>query len=184
MRSQLASAVRDAFSLHMKHEFPQFALVEPTGTLQGGLLYRWKCASDLTCYIYLQISAKDYQDSFMVEMSCSAGEFPINLVAFGPSDIREGCVRFRLPELYREEWGHKSRRVPWWWIGPPVVPQNVTTKAVERAAAGKRPLTDEGIPIEQALPLVGPQVQDAIDRIKRFGIPFLQQFAKNRAGKT
>src|SRR5690348_14093107 len=86
MRSQLATAVRDIFSSHMKQEFPQFAPLEPTGVLQGGLLYQWAHARNLTCYIYLQISAKD--DSFIVELSCSRGEFPINLVAFGPNDIR------------------------------------------------------------------------------------------------
>jgi hypothetical protein len=184
MRSQLATAVRDIFSRHMKQEFSQFSPIEPTDALLGGLLYQWPRARNLTCYIYLQISAKDYQDSFMVELSCSRGEFPINLVAFGPSDIRDGCVRFRLPELYRQEWSHKSRRVPWWWIRPPVIPQEVTAKAVERATVGKRPLIDEGMPIEQALPLVEPQVQDAIDRIKRFGIPFFEQFAQSHAGKT
>jgi hypothetical protein len=183
MRSQLATAVRDAFSRHIQ-QFPQFAPIEPTGALQGGLLYRWQRATDLNCYIYLQISAKDYQDSFMVELSCARGEFPINLVAFGPNEVRDGCVRFRLPELYRQEWGDKSRRVPWWWIGPPVVPQEVTAKAVERAVAGKRPLIDEGLPIEQALPLVEPKVQDAIDRVKRFGIPFFERFAQTQPPKA
>src|SRR5579864_2556417 len=154
MRSQLAKAVRDIFSRHMTQEFRQFSPVEPTGALLGGLLYQWARGSDLTCYVYLQISGKDYQDSFMVELSCSKGEFPISLVAFDPNDIRDGCVRFRLPELYRQEWGHKSRRVPWWWIGPPVGPQELTAKAVERAVAGKRPLMDEGMPFEQALPLI------------------------------
>jgi len=123
------------------------------------------------------------QDSFMVELSCSTGEFPLYLVAYGPNDVREGSVRFRLPELYRQEWAHTTRRVPWWWIGPLVTSEEVTSEALARAVARKRPLVDEGIPIEQALPLVEPEVQDAIDRIKRFGIPFFDQFAKNQLGK-
>lgn len=184
MRSQLAKAVREVFSRKMREVFPQFVPMAPTGALHGGLLYQWRRSRDLTCYIYLQISAKDYQDSFMVELSCSRGEFPINLVAFGPNDVKDGCVRFRLPELYRQEWTQKGRRVPWWWMGKPIVPEEVTSKAVERAVAGKRPLIDEGMPLEQALPLVEPQVQDAIDRLKRFGIPFFEQFAESRAGKT
>jgi hypothetical protein len=167
----------------MKEGLPEFVPVEPEGALRGGLLYRWPLSSNLMCYIYLQISAKDYQDSFMVELSCSRGEFPINLVAFGPSDVREGCVRFRLPELYRQEWVHKSRRVPWWWIGQPIVAEELTSKALERAIAGKRPLIDQGMPIQQALPLIEPQVRDAVDRIKRFGIPFFEQFAKTQSGK-
>lgn len=39
------------------------------------------------------------------------------------------------------------------------------------------------MPIEQALPVVEPQVQDAIDRIKRFGVPFFEQFAQSHARK-
>lgn len=180
MRSQLATAVRDAFSRLVKQEFPQFVQIEPMGALRGGLLYKWQRAQNVSCFVYLQISAK-MQDSFMVELSCSEGEFPLNLVAHGPNDVREGSVRFRLPELYREEWAAKTRRVPWWWIGPPTAPEEVTSKAVARAVAGKRPLVDEGMPIEGALPLVEPQVRDAIDRLKRFGIPFFEQFAQSRS---
>jgi len=182
MRTQLAKSLRDSFSKHVQTEFPGFAAVEPTDALMGGLLFRQWFPAELSCFIYLQVSAKD--DSFMVELSCSKGEFPINLVAFGPNDIRGGCVRFRLPELYREEWTQKVRRVPWWWIGPPTVAREVTAKAVERAVAGKRPLTDEGMPIEEALPLVEPQVLDAIDRIKRFGMPFFEQFAQSQGSKV
>ena len=166
----------------MKHELPQFVPIESTGALAGGLLYRWQCARDLTCYIYLQISAKDNEDSFVVELSCSRGDFPANLVAFGPNEVKGGSVRFRLPELYRQEWGHNSRRIPWWWIGPPPIPDEITSRAVARAVTRKRPLTDEAIPIEKALRLVEPQVRDAIDRIKRFGIPFFEQFAQRRSG--
>ena len=61
MRSQLAEAVRDIFSRHMKQEFPQFSLIEPADALLGGLLYQWPRGRDLTCYTYLQICGKDHQ---------------------------------------------------------------------------------------------------------------------------
>jgi len=48
-----------------------------------------------------------------------------------------------------------------------------------RVDSGALPEKDEGlIPIDQALPLVEAQVQDAVDRIKRFGVPFFQRFAE------
>lgn len=181
MRPPLAKAVLKSFSSRISEELSQFSTQEPVGALVGGLLYRWSLPSNLVCYIYIQLSAKD--DSFMVELSCSKGEFPINLVAFGPHDVREGCIRFRLPELYRQEWAHNSRRVPWWWIGAPTKAGQVTETAVERAMAGTRPLTEEGMPVEQALQLVEPKVEDAIDRIKRFGIPFVEDFAKSQRTK-
>ena len=61
---------------------------------------------------------------------------------------------------------------------PRVEPSEITSKAVARAVAGKRPLTESAVSIEQALRLVEPQVNDAVDRIKRFGVPFFEQYAK------
>ena len=181
MRPRLANAVRESFSRRMAQDLPQFVAAETAGALKGGLLYRWQRTRTLNCYVYLQISAK-MQDSFMVELSCSAGQFPLNLVAYGPNDIREGSVRFRLPELYREKWAQETRRVPWWWIGPQISSEEVTSTALTRALARKRPLVDEGMPIEEVLPLVDQEVRDAVDRIKRFGIPFFDQFARDHAG--
>jgi hypothetical protein len=184
MRSPLAKAVRNSFSRRMQEELPQFASVKSKHAIPGDLLYVWNFSQGLKFHIYLEISQKSYQDSFTVELACSAADFPFNHAALGPTPQKDGSVRFRLPQLYRDEWRPKTGWEPWWWIGPPMVPQDVTSKAVERAVAGKRPLMDEGMPIEQALPLVQPQVQDAIDRIKRFGIPFFEQFAQSHAGKT
>ena len=40
---------------------------------------------------------------------------------------------------------------------------------------------DDGLlPVDQALQFVGPPVQDAIDKIKRFGIPFLKDLPNRR----
>lgn len=79
--------------------------------------------------------------------------------------------------LYRDEWRPKTGWEPWWWIVPRVEPREMTSKAVTRAVAGKRPLTESAVSIEQALLLVEPQVNDAVDRIKRFGVPFFEQYA-------
>ena len=43
------------------------------------------------------------------------------------------------------------------------------------------------MPIEEALPLVDPQVKDAIKRVKRvkrFGMPFFGQFAQGQRSKV
>ncbi len=163
----------------MQREIPQFVEVKSEGLTSGGLLYKWEFGQDLNFYVSLQLSVKMYQDSFTVELACSKAEFPSNQLALGPKDVRDGSVRFRLPELYREEWRSTLRQQPWWWIGPKVTPKEVTSRAVARASSGALPEKDEGLmPIDQALPLVEPQVQDAVDRIKRFGVPFFQRFAE------
>ena len=184
MRSPLAKAVRNSFSRRMQEELPQFVPVKSEHAVPGDLLYVWKFSQELKFYIYLEISQKSYQDSFTVELACSAADFPFSHAALGPTPQKDGSVRFRLPQLYRDEWRPGTGWEPWWWIGSPIVPEGVTSKAVMRAVAGKRPLTDEGLPIEQALPLVEPQVQNAIDRINRFGIPFFEQFAQCRSAKA
>lgn len=149
--------------------------------MPGDLLYVWKVAEGLRCYIYLGVSQKSYRDSFTVELACSTSDFPFTHAALGTSPQKDGSVRFRLPQLYREEWRSKTAWEPQWWIGPPPISQEITSKAVARAVAGKLRLTDEGIPIEQALHLVEAQVRDAIDRIQRFGIPFFVQFTNDRS---
>lgn len=113
----------------------------------------------------------------MVELSTSNGEFPLHLVAFDPNDVRGGCVRFRLPELYRDEWRSISRRVPWWWIGPEITPKEVTAHAMAQIGKGRQvgAVDDLQLPISEALPLVEPTVRDALDRIEKFGIPFFQK---------
>src|SRR5882762_1591934 len=179
MRAPLAKAVRNIFSQRMQEELPQFAPVKSKQVLPGDLLYVWSFSQAQKFYIYLRISQKSHQDSFTVELASSSADFPFSHAALGPTPQKDGSLRFRLPQLYRDEWRPRTGWEPWWWIGPPIVPKEVTSKAVARAVAGKRPLTDQGMPIEQALPLVEPQVQDAIDRIKRFGLPFFEQLAQS-----
>src|SRR5258708_40348391 len=103
MRTQLAKTVRQAFSRKMQQELPQFVEVESKGLTPGGLLYKWEFGEALNFYVCLQLSVKMYQDSFTVELACSKGEFPGNQLALGPNSVRSASVRFRLPELYREE---------------------------------------------------------------------------------
>lgn len=183
MRSPLGKTVRNTFERCMKDALPQFLSVKSKHSGPGDLLYVWKFSPGINFYVYLEISPKPQHDSFTVELACSANEFPFSHAALGTTPQKDGSVRFRLPQLYRDEWRPRTAWEPWWWIGPPTVPQEVTAKAVERVTAGKRPLIDEGMPVERAIPLVEPQVQDAIDRIKRFGIPFFNQFAQSVLAK-
>lgn len=162
----------------MQEDLPQFSLTTSELALPGDLLYIQTFAQELNFYIYLEISQKSHQDSFTIELASSADDFPFTHAALGASPQKDGTIRLRLPQLYREEWRPRTGSEPWWWIGPPMVPGNETSKAVERAVALKRPLIEDRLSIEQALPLVEPQVQDAIERLKRFGIPFFEQLSQ------
>jgi hypothetical protein len=50
-----------------------------------------------------------------------------------------------------------------------------------RTKAGDLSGRDDGLlPLDQALQFVAPPVQDAIDKIKKFGIPFLKDLPNRR----
>lgn len=50
-----------------------------------------------------------------------------------------------------------------------------------RTKAGDLSGRDDGLlPVDQALQFVAPPVQDAIDKIKKFGIPFLKDLPNRR----
>ena len=178
MRARLAKAVRDSFAHRMQGELPQFVPSRSKLVPPGDSLYLWNFSRSLKFYVFLQISHKPDQDSFTVELACSSGDFPFSHAALAPTPQKDGSVRFRLPQLCKDEWHPKTGWEPWWWIAPRVEPREITSKAVARAVAGKRPLIESAVAIEQASLLVEPQVNDAVDRIKRFGVPFFEQYAK------
>jgi len=178
MRARLAKAVRDYFARKMQAELPQFVPSRSKPVPQGDSLYLWDFSRSLKFYVFLQVNQKPGQDSFTVELACSSGDFPFSHAALGPTQQKDGSVRFRLPQLYRDEWRPKTGWEPWWWIGLRVEPGEITSKAVARAVVGKRPLIEGAVSIEQALLRIEPQVNDAVDRIKRFGVPFFEQYAK------
>ena len=184
MRAKLAKAVRETFARKLQEALPQFIPVESQRD-SGNRLYKWGVAPDVNFYVYLQLSAKSHEDSFTIELGCSRREYPFDHGARDPNHEKDGAVRFRLPQLYREEWRPKTGREPWWWIGPQKSAKESIARTMERVKSGKLPEKDEGLmPIEQALPLVEPQVQDAIERLKRYGMPFFQKFAKQHAIQT
>jgi hypothetical protein len=72
-----------------------------------------------------------------------------------------------------------------WEVGPHDSPREAIDRAHAQIKAGEIPgAKDNLIPIDQALKLVEPQVQDAIDKIRRFGIPFFQKIGGQNSEKT
>ena len=180
MRSPLGKALRKSFSSKVQHSLQHFVSVKENSLLPGDLLYVWRFRPNLNFYILLSISQKFHDDSFTVELACSADDFPFTHAALGPNPQKDGSVRFRLPQLYRDEWRPRSGWEPRWWIGPPRQPALENAVALDRALRHQRPLLDPGLPIQEALILIEPQVEDAIDRIRRFGIPYFEHFAHSQ----
>jgi hypothetical protein len=181
MRAKIAKAVREVFASKLRQEIPQFVLVETQRTRPGDRLFSWRMNSDASAYIYLFISPKYNQDRFSVELACSAGEFPMQMPRQPNSGEQNGPIRFRLPQLYKDQWPKKNWE-PMWEVGPHDTPREAISRVVvPRHEVGK--IQERLLPIEQAIELVEPQVQDAIDKIRRFGIPFFQKFGGQNSGQ-
>jgi len=182
MRNKIGKVIREKFTRELKNTLPQFDPLELSGST-GNLLFRWKIADNLNCFVFLQMSAKQYEDNFTVELACSAmDDYPFKQGARGPDWInKDGSVRFRLPQLYVEEWRPQTAFVPWWWVGPRRTARELSPIIEANSMEGKITDVCEGmLPIDEALLLVEPQVQDAVDRVKQFGIPFFLKFAEKQ----
>jgi hypothetical protein len=133
MRSPLGKALRKAFLSKLQDTLPQFVRVNGSGASPGDMLYVWKFRPALNFYVYLSTSQKSHRDSFTVELACSADGFPFTHAALGPDPQKDGSVRFRLPQLYQDEWRPRTGCEPLWWIGPPRQPGVENAVALDRA---------------------------------------------------
>ena len=184
MRTEIAKAVRDEFAREVRKELVQFVPVETSKIPAGDWLFNWSMSRDMNAYIYLFMSPKYNQDKFAVELACSTGEFPLQMRR-QPSFEAQGAVRFRLPQLYKDQWP-KENWEPMWEVGPHDSPRQAIGRTVMHIKRGELPSgKDEGLlPLEQAIQYVEPQVHDAIDKIKKFGVPFFHEFAQRNSKKV
>ncbi len=171
MRTEIARAVKAHFERRMKESLPRYALQQRT---TYGQVYRASLAAK-NCYVHLQLTRKKDDERFIVELAASDGDFPWDYVLGSPFNVRDGNMRFRLPELFREEWQSRGTESSWWCVGP-------WTSARDRLktllSAGSRGLSKrEVVPSEQLLPLVAPAVDDAFQKLVDLGIPFIEKFA-------
>lgn len=180
MRSEVAKNVRKIFQRELQREIPQFTPIKDTNVRGGDSLFRWQIHTGMNAYIYLFVSPKYGQDRFAIDLACSPGEFPKQMPR-GPSDEKNGSVRFRLPQLYKDQWPRKNWE-PMWEVGPHNNPRLIAEQVItgtQKSQVGDA--KDEGLlPFPQSLGFVEPQVRDAVDKIKEFGIPFFKRFAERK----
>jgi hypothetical protein len=184
MGTEIAKAVREEFAREVRKELVQFVAVETPNIPAGDCLFNWQIGPGMNAYIYLFTSPKYNQDRFAVEPACSAGEFPLQMPR-EPSFEAQGAVRFRLPQLYKDQWPKKNWE-PMWEVGPHDSPRDAIGRTVMHIKTGELPnAKDEGLlPVEQAIQYVEPQVHDAINKIKKFGIPFFYKYAQRNSKKV
>lgn len=159
MRSELGKAVRRRFHEQLKVKLGQFEEVKPEQSeiATGSRLYRWRVGHNLDFYLLLQMHHTE--DWFTLELAwTSNGRWPAYSFLPGTPDgePRDGDLRFRLGQLWAD-----PREDVWWQLTP-------------RPPAGAS--FDEyrqRVPITEALARVEPLIEDALQRLVHYGLPYM-----------
>jgi hypothetical protein len=165
MRKEVLRAVRESFRRKIESG-GRFRHGDDRGA-PGSDIYVWKFSDDLNCFVYLLPSSKSYQDAFIVELGWSSGpSFPATARLQNKSRLDfQSDGRLRLPSLWREQW--KSALEPWWELG-----RGLSVDLGNSFYSEEETL--------RRVAKVPEAVADAIDKLEKYGIPFLHRVAEER----
>ena len=168
MRKEFGQALRRIFSQAIKRQFPQFVEVKVDASpVPGERAYRWVVADNLYCWIVLTPNIK--HESFNIMLGWSRlGRYPeLPSIPCGesPSSARSEFVRPEYLERLPHFWSEKDE----WWVIQKCESLGGASDALELL---------KPIEPECAVQLVEPQVGDAIEKLRLFGVPYLEEFAR------
>jgi hypothetical protein len=166
MRRTLGKPVRTGFERRLKVALPMFRDASSLWVIPPGVrVYQYDFHPDLVFFVVLVTSPKD--ERFTIEMAWSpVGRFPTQRTAYLPTDPpQEDGLRFRLPWLWVD-------RDQWWWIGGDVPAECLGNSEAMMAWLSR--------PDEVLLPEVEPLLDDAFERLSRFGLPYFARIAAER----
>ena len=192
MRSKLAKAVRKEFAARLKRSLPQFKLaklreIEFLGKMEkeippGYRLYLWDFSKDLCVYLVLCIATPKMGDAFTVECAWTRnGRFPslLGLTIMHPCDFpkfgivcdepKDGDFLFRIGELWEPHVDH------WWWVAPRPSFEEINKWSREGNFEGEKLFGPPEMPIDEAMKNVVPCVEDAINRIIEYAVPYFEK---------
>lgn len=153
MRSKLSKSVKYEFDLRLKNDFPYFEDDTSEMIPKGCKGYTWKINDNIWAYILLVFSPKD--DSFTVEIAWTKTKnFPAYTFNLPYENSERENSRFRLSQLIDVKSDY------WWYLG-------------------RRKTLDDDLfvpdeDIKNLLPKVKPLVDDAIQKIRHYAIPYLK----------
>ena len=170
MRKEYGKALRILFAVQMKRVVGHFEQVRVASTYfwPGDRAYRWQASDQLHCWIVLSPSKKDH-DQFTVLVGWSKqGRYPeLSMVpcAERPTPDRHEFAQQEYLTCLPYLWTNEDR---WWVVRKFRIPPTV----VEIEASL------EPIPATEAKEAVTPLVDDAINKIKEFGLPYLEELSQ------
>jgi hypothetical protein len=161
MRSELGQAVRRQFRNRLREEIRHFDEVRAERQIgPGSRLYHWHVGPALDFYVLLQMHQQE--DWFTLELAWTHhGRWPAYALLPGSPDAepREGDLRFRLGDLW-------TRDDVWWQLAPRPTGDASFEEYTKR------------VPIAEALAKVQPLVEDAVQRLVHYGLPYMARVAE------
>jgi hypothetical protein len=178
MKKEYGKALRQLFAQSMKAELPQFreSKLKSLYLFPGERAYLWAVSNTLHCWVVLSPSPKDYDEFTLLIGWSKHGRYPeLSCIPSmqSPKADRAEFTRdeylIRLPTL----WTDKGD----WWVVRPFKPARSSKELLAQVAP---------IAPDVALRQTQPQVNDAMEKLKSLGIPYLQAFvlAQNPDGNT
>ena len=162
MKKEYAKAVRKEFRARFEKALPQFKLSEDKRDLPpGGRLYELVLSDSLTLYAAIGMS-RNFEE-FMVDIAWSEhGRFPSSYLALEPGP-KDGEVFRQLPRF----WNKGS--YPWWVVEPRDTHEETMRRFREHDF--------EPRPIEPYLPGIPALVEDAVNMIMEYAVPYFEKVA-------
>jgi hypothetical protein len=197
MNKVLLSATIEHFSHQLAARMPGFAPFVPERVpKRPSVLFPLRVSPDLCVFIEILPEPISADQRFMVQIVWNdKPEYPVQAIGkwagirLPPFDSPFGI--FRLPVLYRKLWN--SKREPWWYLGPEqelesgalpsnALPAELAATRKTRIAArtlAKLQVKQElaKLPIQDRLQYVPSVVNDAVQKLIEYGVPFLKQVA-------
>ena len=174
MRKEIGEAVRKRFNARMKETLPQFREFKSagaTGIVSGSRVYCCQAAPDLFFFLILVPSVKDL-DRFTLEGAWSKDRrVPSRLGSL--SDVPDESLRFRLPSLWNVPHGDY-----WWELTETRHTHTMTSEEFDDWLRNQEQVLKERI--EEGLQRARGCVDDAIEQIIDYGLPFFDGVAKTQ----
>lgn len=188
MRSRLGKAIRKQFTVLLREKLPQFKSVKPKqidapwgktrGIPQGDRLYLWEYSNDLYFYIELSISPKFdafdiggawTQNGRFPAFACSRCPYGIPQSGILPQGPENGDMRFRIADLIQ---------IPQFYGWE--VAKYLYDDVNEWINSGEwREDPPPEISIEDAMRNVEPCIEDALDKVIKYIIPYYEKIIED-----
>lgn len=161
MRRKVQKALKLAWKEAMEAELPDF---DPySAEIMPDTFFCWRGKiGEITCFVTLHPHTKE--DIFTIDLAWSRHGF----LNYDAALELKGAEEIRLARL----WDTTSQSDPWWEIEP----RETWEEMNQRLDAGH--FYREEMPVEECLMKVPGLVQDAMGKLKEFGIPFFKEKAQ------